>query len=207
MVRLTPIREFTLTLAVALAIAFGAAQVRADEIEGWPCKRPYAESLSAETAWGGTPPKADGDWREDKAVSELVMYATNPEINPAHGREAISEFAPGTGSDRDASLALAFHGMFEEMNSYYRIIITGIGHFVIKAKILEEAVAENDTSLAALPEDATEARRDIRIARMWNFRNMDDAEEEAGFQCRRLTYLEKKLGLLTEQLRSEMRSN
>lgn len=193
-------------LAVTAALAVGAAGGQGDESAKWPCKRPYVEALSAEVAWGGTPPRPEGDWREDAGVSKLVLYATNPEINPDRGRAAIAEFAQNGGPDNDHALVLAFHGMLEEMNTYYGIIMTGIRNFTIRAKILEEAVAENDAALAALPEESGEARRELRVARMWNFRNMDDAEEEAEFQCHRLAYLEKKLGLLAEKLRSEMAS-
>ncbi len=206
MARFPQIFQLTLGLAITAALSLGAAQVRAQEIVNWPCNRPYAEALSAEVAWGGAPPQVDGDWHKDAAVSELVLHATNPEINPTLGRAAIAEFARNAGPDKDNALILAFHGMLEEMNIYYGIIITGIRNFTIRAKILEEAVAENDAALAALREDAAEAREDIRVARMWNFRNMDDAEEEAEFQCHRMAYLEKKLGLLTEKLRSEMAS-
>ncbi len=191
----------------AAALALVTASAGAEEAIHWPCKRPYTEALSIEQAWGGPPPSANGDWHADAAVRELVLYATNPENNPDKGRAAISEYARSAGAHKDEGLALAFDGMFEEMNTYYGIIINGIQDFTVRAKILEDAVKENEAQLAALPPDAAEERHGLRVARMWNFRNMDDAEEEAEFQCHRLAYLEKKLGLLAERLKEEMGSH
>ncbi len=197
-------------LAALAALALATASARARTIDNWPCKMPYAEEIAAQSVWDAPPPlRLDASWRDDDAVLKVVGYAIDPENNPERGKKAISALARKAGAGREKVLVKVFTGLVEETNGYYRIVIAGIRNFIIKAKILAGAVDANDAEIRALgaSEADTARRRDIKQARFWNFRNMDDAEEEAEFLCHRLSYLKIKLRRLTEQIRAEMKAD
>jgi len=164
------------------------------------------EVIPATAVWDD-PPALDAAWERDAEVRQVVYFAVNPENRPERGKEAISEFAAAAGETKKEALIKVFSGLLAETNSLYGITVVGIRSFILRAKILNEEVAENDAKLAALSDADVEQRQGLQQARFWNFRNMDDAEEEAEFLCRRLNYLEEKLGLLTERVRAEMPSD
>ena len=87
-------------------------------------------------------------------------------------------------------------------------MIEGVRDFVLRAKILRHAVAQNDAALAALFAEGgarTDAqRRAYSQARLLNARSMDDAMEEAEFLCRRYGYLDRKLRELTAAIRAAL---
>ncbi len=199
-----------LILAALAAFSLAATGAWARTIENWPCRIPYAEEIPATSVWESPPPlRLDASWRDDEAVRTVVRYAVDPENRPERGMEAISALARTAGAGRDGALVKVFTGLVEETNGFHRIIVTGIRNFILKAKILAEEVDANDAEIKALTgSEADKARRHaIKEARFWNFRNMDDAEEEAEFLCRRLRDLEKKLRRLAEHTRAEMKAD
>ncbi len=197
----------TIMLVVAMSAALAAAGgAEARTIANWPCKTPYAEHIAAASVWRAPPPlRLDPAWRHDAAARRVVFFAANPENNPERGKAAIAAFARAAGAERERALVRVFTGLLDESDSLHAIIIAGIRTFVLRAKILAAAVDENDDALKALSRADDEGRRgELRQARFWNFRNMDDAEEEAVFQCRRLSYLHKKLRILSDEVRRQM---
>jgi hypothetical protein len=77
--------------------------------------------------------------------------------------------------------------------------------FVLRAKILREAIDRNEAAVAALPTEASEEQRRAYLeARSWDAHRMEDALEEAEFLCRRYGYLDKKLRELTAGIRAAL---
>jgi hypothetical protein len=188
-------------------VILGLAPTAAEEIRDWPCEQPLAERFVPETVWGGPlPAPLPAGWRDDVAVREVVEFAANPENPPGQGAKRIAAFANRLGADRKARLVMVFAGLLDQFNLLRGFVIEGVRDFVLRAKILREAVDRHDAALAALPPDGggeIEAqRRDYTEARFWDARRMDDAMEEAEFLCRRYGYLEKKLRQLTAAVRS-----
>jgi hypothetical protein len=181
----------------------------AEEIRDWPCDLPFVERFVPAEIWGAALPSAPpGDWREDPGVREVVEFAANPENPPSQGAKKIAAFAAPLGGGREPRLLLVFAGLLDQFNLLRGLVIEGVRDFVVRAKILREAVARNDTALAALPADGgadvAERRRGYLEARSWDLRSMDDAMEEAEFLCGRYAYLDKKLRRLTEAVRSAL---
>lgn len=196
-------------LALIVASAGFSKEAHADEIRDWPCKLPFAETFSPEEVWGGPLPAAlSRDWRRDTAVKTVVEYAANPEHTASAGRARIADFATSSGGDRPQRLLLVFSGLIDEFSTLRGFLVDGIRTFVLRAKILKEAVDRNDAALAALPPDGGPQVQRLRAgyeqARFWDFRHMDDAIEEAEFICRRYAYLDKKLRLLAEGIRQAL---
>lgn len=181
----------------------------AEEIRDWPCDLPFAERFVPAEVWGvALPTAAPGDWREDPGVREVVEFAADPENPPSQGAKKITAFAAPLGAGREQRLLLVFAGLLEQFNLLRGLVIEGVRDFVVRAKILREAVAQNDAALAALPAaggtEVDERRRGYLEARSWDLRSMDDAMEEAEFFCHRYAYLDKKLRQLTKAVRSAL---
>ena len=81
----------------------------------------------------------------------MVEFAANPENPPSQGAKKITAFAASLGAGREQRLLLVFAGLLDQFNLLRGFVIEGVRDFVVRAKILREAVAQNDTALAALP--------------------------------------------------------
>ena len=170
----------------------------AEEIRDWPCDAPFAEQFDPVQVWGSALPPLAGGWRQDAEVREVVEFAANPENPPRQGAKRIAKFAaPLGGAEREKRLMLVFAGLLDQFNLLRGFVIEGVRDFVVRAKILREAVDRNEAAAAALPASAEQQRRDHLEARAWDARRMDDALEEAEFLCHRYGYLDKKLRELT----------
>ena len=94
---------------------------------------------------------------------------------------------------------LVFAGLLDQFNLLRGFVIEGVRDFVVRAKILREAVDRNEAAARC----AADARRVSSSAAIisrpgaWDARRMDDAMEEAEFLCHRYGYLDKKLRELT----------
>jgi hypothetical protein len=195
-------------MAGVLMISATAAAAE-EEIRDWPCRLPFAETSVPEALWGGPlPGMLPEGWREDAAVVEVVEFAANPENPPSEGEQKIAAFAQGLGGDRQRQLLLVFAGLLEQSDILRGFVIGGVRDFVLRAKILREAVERNEGAIAALPQDGgtavQEQRKGYLEARLWDARQMDDALEEAEFLCHRYAYLDEKLRRLTEAVRSAL---
>jgi hypothetical protein len=199
------VRRFLMAPSFWLVV-LGAAPAVAEEIRDWPCDAPLAERFDPAQVWGSALPRplAEG-WRQDGVVRDVVEFAANPENPPGQGAKRIAAFAAPLGTDREERLMMVFAGLLDQFNLLRGFVIEGVRDFVLRAKILREAIDRNEAAVAALP---TEAREEQRLgyleARSWDARRMDDALEEAEFLCRRYGYLDKKLRELTAGIRAAL---
>jgi hypothetical protein len=192
---------------LSVAIWAGIVPAVAEGIRDWPCPQTLTERFAPEAVWGGPlPAEVPKGWRDDGAVRAVVELAANPENPPSHGAREIAAFAGELGADRQDRLMLVFAGLLDKFDTLRGFLIEGVRDFVLRAKILREAIDRHDAALAALPADAggevEDQRRGYQEARFWDARQMDDALEEAEFLCRRYAYLDRKLGQLTAAIRS-----
>jgi hypothetical protein len=186
-------------------VVLGITPATAEEISDWPCDAPLAERFNPVQVWGSALPRllAEG-WRQDAAVREVVEFAANPENPPGEGARRIAAFAAPLGSEREERLMMVFAGLLDQFNLLRGFVIDGVRDFVLRAKILHEAIDRNEAAAAALPTEAREERRGYFEARSWDARRMDDALEEAEFLCRRYGYLDRKLRELTAAIRAAL---
>jgi hypothetical protein len=193
-------------MASSFWIVVLAASAATPDIRDWPCDASLAKRFDPGADLGRPlPGPLPEGWRQDPGVREVVEFAANPENPPGQGAKRIAAFAP-LGAERKERLLLVFVGLLEQFNLLRGFVIEGVRDFVLRAKILREAVAQNDAALAALPADGgarVEAqRRAYARARSLDARSMDDAIEEAEFLCHRYGYLDKKLRELTAAIRA-----
>jgi hypothetical protein len=195
-------------MACSLIVVLSAAPAAAEVIRDWPCDAPLAEKFDPVQVWGSSLPRSLPEgWRQDPGVRQVVEFAANPENPPAHGAKQIVAFAAPLGADREERLLLLFAGLLDKFNLLREFALGGVRNFVLRAKILRRAVAQNDAALAALAEGGARVdaqRRAYGQARSIDARSMDDAMEEAEFLCRRYVYLDTKLRELTAAIRAAL---
>ncbi len=196
-------------MACSSIVVLGAAPAAAEEIRDWPCDAPLTERFDPVQVWGSPLPNSLPEgWRQDPGVREVVEFAANPENPPGQGARQILAFSAPLGAEREERLLLLFAGLLDQFNLLRAFVIEGVRDFVLRAKILRHAVAQNDAALAALAAEGgarTDAqRRAYSQARLLNARSMDDAMEEAEFLCRRYGYLDRKLRELTAAIRAAL---
>jgi hypothetical protein len=183
------------------------APATAEEIRDWPCDAPFAGRFDPVQVWGSALPRPPADgWRQDAEVREVVEFAANPENTPGLGAKRIAKFAaPLGGAEREERLMLVFAGLLDQFNLLRGFVIEGVRDFVLRAKILREAVDRNEAAAAALDTEAREEQRRGHLeASASDARRMDDALEEAEFLCHRYDYLDKKLRALTAGIRAAL---
>ncbi|MFQ5784463.1 MAG: hypothetical protein ACE5H8_06535 [Alphaproteobacteria bacterium] len=194
-------------VAGALAAAPAVAQ-QADSGLGeadWPCRGGYRPALAAAAVWTG-PELGDARqrWRDDPAVRKLAERLASPETSPDQGVREIDRFAAALGDDRRRRLILLVAGLIEEINVYRRFAVAGVWEFTAKRRLLADVMAETETRYRALPYDgaaASEAeRKRLEEQRFWQSRAYEDFDDEARYLCKRLVYLEGKLGALARAI-------
>lgn len=195
--------------AALVLVALTGTPAYAETIRNWPCEQPLAEHFVAEEVWGGAlPAPLPQDWRADPAAREVVAVAANPENPPAQGEDAIAALAGRLQADRQQTLLAVYAGLLEQFDRLRGFVIEGVRDFIVRAKIIAEAVERSEGALAALPADggaAVDEQRQGYLAALWSDeRNLDDALEEAEFLCRRYGYLERKLRRLTGAIRDAL---
>jgi hypothetical protein len=198
-----------LSMALYAGVVLGTAPVVAEESPDWPCDLPLTQQFVPAEVWGAAlPDLPQADWRADPAVRAVVEFAANPENPPREGAKRIAAFAAPLGAGREQRLLLVFTGLLDQFSLLSGFIVEGVRDFVLRARILRDAIAQNDVALAALPAaggaDVEEQRRGYLEARAWDARSMDDAMEEAEFLCHRYAYLGEKLRRLTAAVRSAL---
>ena len=109
------------------------------------------------------------------------------------------------GAEREERLLLVFAGLLDQFNLLREFVIEGVRDFVLRAKILRDAVVGTMRRCAALPPEARGgAAPGLRSSPRLDARRMDDAMEEAEFLCRRYGYLDRKLRELTAAIRAAL---
>jgi hypothetical protein len=199
------VRRFLMAPSFCLVV-LGAAPAVAEEIRDWPCDAPLTERFDPVQVWGSALPRplAEG-WRHDAAVRNVVEFAANPENPPDQGAKRIAAFAAPLGTEREERLMMVFAGLLDRFDLLRGFVVEGVRDFVLRAKILREAIEWNEAAVSALPPQAREEQRRAYLeARSWDARQMDDALEEAEFLCRRYGYLDKKLRELTAGIRAAL---
>jgi hypothetical protein len=198
-----------LLMASSFSIVVLGAPAASQDIRDWPCDAPLVERFDPGQIWGRPlPTPLPEGWRQNAAVREVVEFGANPENSPGQGAKRIAAFAAPLGAEREEQLMMVFAGLLDQFNLLRRFLIEGVRDFVLRAKILRDAVGQNDAALAALPADGgarVEAqRRAYAQARSLDARSMVDAMEEAEFLCRRYGYLDRKLRELTAAIRANL---
>jgi hypothetical protein len=113
------------------------------------CDAPLAERFDRAQVWGSPLPSSLAEGcRQNPGVRQVLKFAVTPEKSACPVAKQIMAFAAPIRADRE-ELLLLFRACSVSA-IFCASALEGVRDFVLRAKILGDAVAQNDPALAAL---------------------------------------------------------
>ena len=182
-----------LAVAVLAVIpAWAASPLRAEDPD-WPCQQRLVPQLAAASYWSGLL-DAEGDWRADPEVGELVRRLTPRQVTTEEGLAAIAAFAKVASSNRPHRLALAFRGMLEQTNRERADLIARLRQMGHRQRDLTDLVARLNDELKSVPPAATDQRLDLQQRHDFTARNFEEIQRTIRYACETPVVLDARLG-------------
>jgi hypothetical protein len=171
--------------------AWAASPLRAEDPD-WPCQQRLVPQLPAASYWNG-PLDAEGDWRGDPEVAELVRRLMPRQVTTEEGLAAIAAFAKMASSNRHR-LALAFRGMLEETNRERTDLIARLRQMGHRQHELTDLVARLGDELKSIPSEAADQRLDLQQRHDFTARNFEEIQRTIRYACETPVALDARLG-------------
>ena len=172
--------------------AWAASTLRTEDPD-WPCQQRLVPQLAAASYWSG-PLDAEGDWRVDPEVGELVRRLTPRQVTTEEGLAAIAAFAKVASSNRPHRLALAFRGMLEQTNRERADLIARLRQMGHRQRDLTDLVARLNDELKSVPREATDQRIDLQQRHDFTARNFEEIRRTIRYACETPVALDARLG-------------
>jgi hypothetical protein len=175
----------------------------------WPCFQRLVPQLAIGTYWTGPPVPEGADWRQNKAVAQVVAQAAPRSVSIADGVTALNAFAAGLPPDARATpLAETFAGLVDETNHQRDEVVERIKELVRRQRGVAAVVAQITESLSAIPPDATgdqaAQRDDIMQRRALVIRGFEDVQRTIRYACDVPVQLEARLGAYARALQAKL---
>jgi hypothetical protein len=178
--------------ALEVIPAWAASPLRTEDPD-WPCQQRLVPQLAAASYWSG-PLDAEGDWRVDPEVDELVRRLTPRQVTTEEGLAAIAAFAKVASSNRPHRLALAFRGMLEQTNRERADLIARLRQMGHRQRELTDLVARLNDELKSVPPAATDQRLDLQQRHDFTARNFEEIQRTIRYACETPVVLDARLG-------------
>ena len=179
-------------LAVALTAA-APSRPGSDTDPDWPCQQRLVPQLAAASYWSGAL-DAEGDWRADPEVAELVRRLTPRQVTTEQGLAAITDFTKTAFGDRRHRLALVFRGLLEETDRERAELITRLRQMGRRQRELADLVARLGEDLKSAPPDAADQRLDLQQRHDFTARNFEEIQRTIRYACETPVALDARLG-------------
>jgi hypothetical protein len=180
-------------LALLEATPSWAAPPPRGEDPDWPCQQRLVPQLAAASYWSG-PLDAEGDWRADPEVAELVRRLTPRQVTTEDGLAAITVFAKTASGDRRHRLALAFRGLLEETDRERADLIARLRQMGHRQRELADLVARLADELKSTPPEAADQRLDLQQRHDFTARNFEQIQRTIRYACETPVALDARLG-------------
>jgi hypothetical protein len=159
----------------------------------WPCQQRLVPRLAAASYWSA-PLDAEGDWRSDTEVAELVRRLTPRQVTTEEGLAAIAAFAKTAPGDRYHRLALAFRGLLEETDRERADLIARLRQMAHRQRELADLVGRLGDELKSAPPEAANQRLDLQQRHDFTARNFEEIQRTIRYACETPVALDARLG-------------
>ena len=159
----------------------------------WPCQQRLVPQLAAANYWSGSL-DAEGDWRADPDVAELVRRLAPRPVTTEEGLSAISDFAKTTSEDRRHRLALVFRGLLEETDRERADLIARLRQMGHRQRELADLVARLADELKSVPPEDAAQRLDLQQRHDFTARNFAEIQRTIRYACETPVALDARLG-------------
>lgn len=202
-----PIMKHTALLAALLLLA--AAPSAAQTTQGdWPCKQVRVPEIALGGVWTGPAlDKERKEWRDDRAVADLVAQIAPRRTPQEEAEKRIEDFAKAAGPERKARLTLLFAGLYERMNDERREVVTGLDRFGRRLKEMAEKTRQETQAFYDLqnqkPPDP-EAIKKAAEALQWRVRLFEEQRKMIAYVCESPALIEQRFGALARSVLAAM---
>lgn len=197
-------------LGAALIIIVGTPPARAADPRhpDWPCQQLEVPSLSVAAFWTGPSIDDVGDaWRNDQAVSDLVLKISARRTPLPDAETAAADFVAGTADEKTKKAKLVIAGVFATLNAERTQVVSGIKRFAARQKELRDKIS---TELATMRADQGTSGQDAadtdklgeEIA--WDTRVFDERRHTISYVCEVPGVIEKRLGAIARAVQGKL---
>jgi hypothetical protein len=196
-------------LALGLFMSGAAwAQQRPQDQGDWPCRQVKVPNISVASVWTGPSiDEASKQWREDQAVSDLVMRISQRRMPIEAAEELVREFAKAAGDKRQERLTMLFAGVYDRLDSERHEVIAGLDRFGRKQKELAEQVRQATQALRAEQDKAgsdPQKVKELSDALQWDMRIFEERRKAVTYVCEAPALIEQRLGALARAIQAAM---
>jgi hypothetical protein len=183
---------FLIAVVLGARSSWAAPPLRAEDPD-WPCQQRLVPRLAAAGYWNG-PLDAEGDWRVDPEVAELVRRLTPRQVTTGEGLAAIAAFAKMASGDRRHRLALVFRGLLEETDRERADLIERLRQMGHRQRELADLAARLGDELKSAPPEAADQRLDLQQRHDFTARNFEEIQRTIRYACETPVALDARLG-------------
>jgi len=116
--------------AALIYIRASGAQAADPRHPDWPCHQLEVPNLSVAAFWTGPSIDGVGDaWRNDQAVSDLVLKISARRTPLDDAEKAAAAFITGTAAEKANKAKLVIAGVFTTLNGERTQVVSGIKRF------------------------------------------------------------------------------
>lgn len=177
----------------------------------WPCVQRKVETLTAAQMWDGPPVEDIKNWRDDKAIAELVPYLISRRIEMEEVEKAIEKYAQSLPeAERDRKLTQLFAGVLHETNIVRRTVVNGIETFQKRQRLRAHRLEEQGKELAALHDRAKKDKElsdelaELQNHYDWNARVFAERQANMPVACEIPVDIEQRVFAVARAIRNHM---
>ncbi len=202
-----PIMKHTALLPALLL--FAATPSVAQTMQGdWPCKQVRVPEIALGGVWTGPSlDKERKEWRDDRAVADLVARIAPRRTPQEEAEKQIDEFAKAAGPDRKARLTLLFAGLYEKLNDERRDVVTGLDRFGRRLKEMAEKTRQETQAFYDLQNQKPPDPESIKKAAetlQWRVRLFEEQRKMIAYVCESPALIEQRFGALARGIIAAM---
>jgi hypothetical protein len=202
--------KMTVAALGAALIYIGPCGAQADPRHpDWPCHQLEVQTLSVAAFWNGPPIDGVGDaWRNDQAVSDLVLKISARRTPLPDAEKAAAAFVTGSPDEKRTKAKLLIAGVFATLNGERTQVVSGIKRFATRQKELRDKIS---TELAAMRADqgttsgsgnAGTDKLGEQIA--WDTRIFDERRHTISYVCEVPSVIEQRLGGIARAVQGKL---
>lgn len=185
--------------AALIIVGTAGAQAADPRHPDWPCHQLEVPSLSVAAFWAGPAIDDVADaWRNDQAVSDLVLKISARRTPLADAEKAAADFITGTPDEKTKKAKLLMAGIFATLNGERGQVVAGIKRFAerqteLRNKISTElATMRSDEGANANADNPAIDKLGEQIA--WDTRIFDERRHTISYVCEVPGVIEQRLG-------------
>lgn len=175
----------------------------------WPCHQIEVPTLSLAAFWTGPSVDDVGDaWRNDQAVSDLVLKISARRTPLADAEKAAADFVTGTPDEKTKKAKLLMAGVFATLSAERTQVVSGIKRFASRQIELRDKINGELTTMradqgssSAVDDPATDKLGE-QIA--WDTRIFDERRHTISYVCDVPGVIEQRLGGIARAVQGKL---